>query len=114
MAKVGTKLSETSKTHLKSIDDYHKLYDQSITNPSEFFKNQANQLIYFSTPFQTTTSGAFETANVKWFNGAKLNVCYNCVDRHALKTPEKVAIIYEKDEIGQSVKITYNELLNKG
>ncbi|CAG8849432.1 7543_t:CDS:2, partial [Racocetra persica] len=53
----------------------------------------------------------FEHGDVAWFREGRLNASYNCVDRHALKNPDKVAIIYEADEPGHDRKITYGELL---
>lgn len=54
--------------------------------------------------------GSFEEGNVRWFVGGKLNVSYNCVDRHAKATPEKVALVYEADEPGKGRSITYREV----
>lgn len=47
---------------------------------------------------------------MKWFADGQLNVCYNCVDRHALSRPDKIAFIWEQDEPGKSVKISYRQL----
>jgi acetyl-CoA synthetase len=71
------------------------------------------ELLTWITPFVNTFQGGFINGDVAWFTGGALNVSYNCVDRHAKETPDKVAIIYEADESGQSVKITFKELLQK-
>jgi acetyl-CoA synthetase len=48
-----------------------------------------------------------------WFNNGQLNVSYNCVDRHALVDPDRIAIIYEADQANSSQKVSYGELLKK-
>jgi acetyl-CoA synthetase len=58
-------------------------------------------------------SGSFENGDIAWFPEGRLNASYNCVDRHAFKTPEKTAIIYESDEPGEGRKISYAELLRE-
>jgi acetyl-CoA synthetase len=67
----------------------------------------------WSKPFETVRHGSFEKGDVAWFLEGELNVAYNCVDRHALANPDKVAIIHEGDEIDQVRKITYGELLRE-
>jgi acetyl-CoA synthetase len=70
----------------------------------------ATELLEWDQPFNSVSSGGFEHGDVAWFSGGKLNVSYNCVDRHAIKTPNKTAIIYEQDEPGKSKYISYLEL----
>lgn len=60
--------------------------------------------------FQTVRGGTFEHGDVHWFPEGQLNVCYNCVDRHAAARGDKVAIIHEGDEPGNVRKYTYKEL----
>jgi hypothetical protein len=57
----------------------------------------ARELLSWSKPFETVTSGSFAEGDVAWFLEGELNVAFNCVDRHALATPDKV-IIKEKRE----------------
>jgi acetyl-CoA synthetase len=61
--------------------------------------------------FKTVQSGSFENGDVAWFLEGELNACYNCVDRHAHKNPDNVALIYEADEPGEGRNITYAQLL---
>lgn len=70
-------------------------------------------MLTWSKPFETVRHGSFEKGDVAWFLEGELNVAYNCVDRHALANPDKVAIIHEGDEIDQVRKITYGELLRE-
>ena len=92
---------------------YEKMYKESIDNPAAFFGKLASENLDWFKPFQSVKNGSFENGDVNWFQGGELNVSYNCVDRHALKNPDKVAIIYEADSPGQAQKITYGELLRK-
>lgn len=48
----------------------------------------------------------------KWFKGGQLNTCYNCVDRHAAKRPDALALIYESSMTGETKTYTYKELLD--
>ena len=100
-------------THLKDLDEYKKLYDESIKNPDTFWARMARELLTFDRDFQTTHFGSFENGDNAWFVEGQLNASYNCVDRHALKNPDKVAIIYEADEPNEGRTITYGELLRE-
>jgi acetyl-CoA synthetase len=68
--------------------------------------------LHWFRPFDQVKTGGFENGNVSWFEGGQINVAYNCVDRHAAKNPSQVAIIYEADEPGSHVYITYGQLLD--
>lgn len=100
----------TAGPHLKNFDEYQKLYDESIRDPDTFWARMARELLTFDKDFTATHSGTFEDGDNAWFIGGRLNASFNCVDRHALKDPNKVAIIYEADEPGQGRNITYGEL----
>ncbi|CAG8805693.1 30856_t:CDS:2, partial [Racocetra persica] len=98
--------------YINSIEQYKKLYDESNKNPRVLEKSKiAKESLTWVTPFQTVLSGGFEHGDIAWFHEGQLNASYNCLDRHALKNPDKVAIIYEADEPGQDRKITFGELL---
>ncbi|EEQ84905.1 acetyl-coenzyme A synthetase [Blastomyces dermatitidis ER-3] len=102
-----------TRTHLKDLDEYKKLYEESIRDPHTFWARLARELITFEKDFDTTRNGSFEGGDVAWFLGGRLNASYNCVDRHAIKDPNKVAIIYEADEPNEGRTITYGELLKE-
>jgi acetyl-CoA synthetase len=100
-------------THLKDLDEYKKLHEESIRDPDTFWARMARELLTFDKDFQTTRSGSFTNGDVAWFVEGRLNASFNCVDRHALKDPNKVAIIYEADEPSEGRTITYGELLRE-
>jgi acetyl-CoA synthetase len=89
------------------------MYKESIEKPNEFWGKLARELLTWERDFQTVHHGSFEHGDNAWFLEGRLNACYNCVDRHAIKDPNKVAIIYEGDEAGEGRSITYGELLRE-
>ena len=98
-----------SQSHLNA-ESFQKLYKQSINSPDEFWASQAEELLYWHEPWQSISSGSFEKAEPTWFAGAKLNVAYNCIDRHLEQRGDQTAIIWEGDEPQEDKKITYREL----
>jgi len=102
-----------SKPHLDSLDHYHELYKESIEQPDKFWAKLARDLLTWERDFQTVQTGTLAGGDKAWFLEGKLNASYNCVDRHAIKNPDKPAIIYESDEPGEGRTITYGELLRE-
>ncbi|KAI9300151.1 acetyl-coenzyme A synthetase [Cunninghamella echinulata] len=99
--------------YITSFEQYKSLWEQSVNDPTTFFGNLARETITWSKPFNTVLNGSFTEGDIGWFLEGELNACYNCVDRHALSQPDKVAIIHEGDEPGNIRKITYRELLQE-
>ncbi|SVB79194.1 uncharacterized protein METZ01_LOCUS232048, partial [marine metagenome] len=93
-------------------NDYALLYDKSINKNEEFWKEQGKRIDWIK-PFSKIKDVKYSSKDVviKWYYDGSLNVSYNCIDRHALNTPDKVAIIWEGDDPKTSKKITYKELL---
>lgn len=102
-----------SKPHLAGLEEYQTLYKESITEPEKFWARHARELLSWSRDFQTVKSGTLRNGDTSWFLEGQLNACYNCVDRHAFKDPDRVAIIYEADEPGDGRNVTYGELLRQ-
>ena len=91
-------------------DQYQEMYQRSVAEPDEFWAEQANELIDWFTPWEKVQSVDFHKADIKWFEGAKLNVSHNCLDRHLETRGDQVAIIWEADDPTKQRKITYKEL----
>ena len=91
---------------------YEELYQQSINAPEEFWAEQAGELLHWHEPWKTVMHSEFEKAETSWFTGGKLNVAYNCIDRHLEKRAEQTAIIWEGDEPSDDKRITYRQLHN--
>lgn len=83
---------------------------KKIFQPEEFWRHIATSILDWSKPFTTVMDCDMKNGYFSWFPDGKLNASVNCVDRHAAQTPDKIALIWEKDEPGQEVKITYKEL----
>ncbi|KAI9296481.1 acetyl-coenzyme A synthetase [Neoconidiobolus thromboides FSU 785] len=98
------------KPHFSSFEHYQTEHKESITNPNKFWGEKAKELLSWDKPFTKVLEGSLKEGNVTWFADGTLNASYNCVDRHAEKNPDKIAIIYEADEPGQGYKVTYGEL----
>ncbi len=99
----------SQNTYIKSIDQYKMLYQQSITHLEVFWAVAAEQLDWYK-KWDKVLVEDFKEGEHQWFVGGKLNVSYNCLDRH-LKTwrKNKAALIWEGD-IGDSKTLTYQEL----
>ncbi len=102
----------SQQAYIKSMAQYKKIYQKSIDDPAGFWGELAEQLDWFK-KWDKVLVEDFADAKHQWFVGGKLNVSYNCIDRH-LKTARKnkAAIIWEGD-IGDSRTLTYQELSNE-
>jgi acetyl-CoA synthetase len=99
--------------HIGSIEDYKKLYEHSINNPEDFWAEQAERITWFK-KWDKIWEWDFNKANITWFEGAKLNACYNCVDRHVdAGYGAKTALIWEGNNPDETRNYNYNELLEK-
>ncbi|MBR1944560.1 MAG: AMP-binding protein [Alphaproteobacteria bacterium] len=101
------KINQCYSVALSNLDSYQYCYNISINNPCEFWDNQLDALSWKNKP---TTS--FNHAKNEWCPYGTSNICYNCVDRHALSSPFKVAIVWHGDNPGEREEITYIQLLN--
>lgn len=91
-------------------DKYLQMYQRSIDDPEGFWAEQASALITWFKPWDKVMNVDFDKADIKWFEGGKLNVCYNCVDRHLETRGDQVAIIWEADDPAIDKSITYKQL----
>lgn len=96
-------------SHLNK-EQYAEMYKRSIENPEQFWSEQAEEFIHWHEPWRQVFNSDFQTATTSWFSGAKLNVSYNCIDRHLEKRSDQTAIIWEGDEPDQDLKVTYRGL----
>ena len=105
---------ETSaKAYIKSMEEYKKIFKESEDNPEGFWAKQAEQLDWFK-KWDKVLVEDFTKAKHEWFVGGKLNVSYNCLDRH-LKTvrKNKAAIIWEGEPLGETKTYTYQQLYSE-
>lgn len=96
---------------LISAEDYRQQYAESIENPEGFWAEKAEEFISWEEKWAKVKNTTFDDdISIKWFEGAKLNACYNCVDRHLEKHANKTAIIWEGDNPAEHKNITYKQL----
>src|SRR3989344_5711516 len=96
------------KARIKSLQEYRRIYALSVKNPAKFWAEKAKQLHWFKKwkrVFRYT-----KKPFVKWFEGGKLNVSYNCLDRHLTTWRKNKAAIIWEGEPGDSETYTYEEL----
>jgi len=91
-------------------ETYKTLYQRSIAEPEAFWAEQAGQFLTWSKPWHTVMDYDYPSAHIRWFEGGKLNVSVNCVDRHLAERGDQVAIIWEGDDPAHSRTVTYKEL----
>lgn len=98
------------KARIKSMEEYEAMHSRSLSDPDGFWSEMAGQLDWFK-PWEKVVEYDFVNANIAWFIGGKLNVSYNCLDRHLSGwRKNKAAIIWEGDKPGESRTYTYHEL----
>jgi acetyl-CoA synthetase len=100
----------SEKAAFPTLEAYQAEYERSINDPDAFWDDHAKKELHWTTPYSAVRAGSFENGDVAWFVDGKLNVSYNCVDRHALATPDKIAILWEGDHPSDIRRITYAQL----
>ena len=95
------------KARIGSMEEYKKLYKKSIEKPEAFWANEAKELTWQKKWASVLT---WKEPFAKWFEGGKLNVCENCVDRHAVGARRNKAAIIWEGEPGDKRTITYGQL----
>ena len=86
--------------YIKSFKDYEDMYQESIEKPKEFFSKMALENLDWFEKFSSVHNESFSDA--KWFEGGKINVAHNCIDRHLKTNSEKTALIWEGDDPNKS------------
>ena len=94
-----------------SLDQYRDLYEKSMSDPDAFWSAVADRITWYK-KWDTVREFDFVKGNIKWFDGAKLNVSYNCLDRHVdAGHGDQTAIIWEGNNPKEDQAFTYRELL---
>lgn len=101
--------SVSSTAHIDA-EKYKSMYQESIDNPEEFWAEQAEEFITWYKKWDNVLDWDYHKGHIRWFEGASLNVSYNCIDRHLDKRGDQTAIIWEGDDPNDDKHITYKKL----
>ena len=100
-----------SNYHIKHLEEYYKIYRKSIREPEVFWEKIAEENFTWYKKWDNVLEWDFKKPEVKWYQGAKLNITENCIDRHLSTKGNKTAILFEPNNPGEKTQhITYNQL----
>ncbi|MFK5981764.1 MAG: acetate--CoA ligase [Flavobacteriaceae bacterium] len=103
-----------SNYHIKHLEEYFKVYRKSVREPELFWEEIAEEHFLWRKRWNKVLSWDFNKPEVKWFEGAKLNITENCIDRHLVTKGDKTAILFEPNNPDEEAQhISYNELYKK-
>jgi acetyl-CoA synthetase len=98
---------------VKSMDEYKELYKQSIEDPETFWAKMADQF-YWEKRWDKVRDYNFSISKgpvfIEWFKNAKTNISYNCLDRHLETRGDQTAFIWEGNNVGEDLEISYKQL----
>jgi acetyl-CoA synthetase len=98
------------RAHVKSLDEYRRMYDRSINDPEGFWGEIAGGFFWKQKWTKVREYDFNNKIDIKWFVGGKTNIAYNCLDRHLAQRGDQVAIIWEGNEPTEDAKLTYKQL----
>jgi acetyl-CoA synthetase len=102
------------KAYIKSRADYEKMWKESLKDSDAFWAKIAEEYITWFKKWDKVNDCKYgnspDDLKIKWFAGGKLNVSYNCLDRHLEKRGDQVALIWEGNDPNESKKFTYKQL----
>ena len=100
-----------SNYHIKHLEEYFQVYRKSVRNPEGFWEEIAEEHFSWRKRWDSVLEWDFEKPEVKWFEGAKLNITENCLDRHLATRGDKTAMLFEPNDPREEAQhITYREL----
>ena len=100
-----------SNYHIKHLEEYYQVYRKSISEPENFWEEIAEEHFIWRKKWDKVLEWDFYKPEVKWFQGAKLNITENCLDRHLISRGNKTAILFEPNNPNDETEhITYKIL----
>jgi acetyl-CoA synthetase len=100
-----------SNYHIKNLEEYFQVYRRSVRNPENFWEEIAEEHFLWRKRWDNVLNWDFTKPEVKWFEGAELNITENCIDRHLVTRGNKTAILFEPNNPDEEAQhITYKEL----
>ena len=95
---------------ITTFEEYKTEYNKSITQPEQFWREIADNFLW-KKKWNNVLESDFDTATIKWFNGAQLNITENCLDRNLNERGNQTAIIWEPNDPNEQFRtLTYNQL----
>jgi len=111
--KINPPLNFSANAHVKNMDQYKKEYNESIADRNAFWAEKAERISWVK---KWDSVGEFDyvNANINWFEGGKLNVSYNCLDRHVeAGDGDRTALIWEGNNPEEDQHFSYNDLVSE-
>jgi acetyl-CoA synthetase len=103
-----------SNYHIKHLEEYYQVYRKSVRNPELFWEEVAEEHFLWRKKWDKVLSWDFSKPEIKWFEGAKLNITENCIDRHLATRADKTAILFEPNNPSEKAQhISYQELYER-
>ena len=103
-----------SNYHIKNLEEYFQVYRKSVRHPKRFWEEIAEEHFVWRKKWDEVLSWDFEKPEIKWFEGAQLNITENCIDRHLHIRGDKTAILFEPNDPSEGAQhITYRQLHEK-
>ncbi|AUS06425.1 acetate--CoA ligase [Pseudotamlana carrageenivorans] len=103
-----------SNYHIKHLEEYYQVYRKSIREPENFWEEVAEEHFMWRKKWDNVLSWDFSKPEIKWFEGAQLNITENCIDRHLSTRGEKTAILFEPNNPDEPAEhISYNQLYTR-
>jgi len=103
-----------SNYHIKHLEEYFQVYRKSVREPEKFWEEIAEEHFLWRKKWDSVLEWDFKKPEVKWFEGAKLNITENCIDRHLATRGNKTAILFEpNDPKDPAEHITYRQLYER-
>ena len=104
------KIGKAMDWRINSMEDYNQKYEQALNNPDTYWGDIAKSFDWFK-EWNSVRSGSIQDADMRWFDGAQLNITVNCLDRHLKTQPNKEALLYiPNDPSEEATRLTYKEL----
>jgi acetyl-CoA synthetase len=103
-----------SNYHIKHLEEYYQVYRKSVREPEHFWEEVAEEHFLWRKKWNTVLSWDFSKPEIKWFEGAQLNITENCIDRHLATRGDKTAILFEPNDPNEEAQhISYRQLYHR-
>ena len=103
-----------SNYHIKHFEEYFQIYRKSVRAPERFWEEIAEEHFVWQKRWDNILEWDFKKPEVKWYQGAKLNITQNCIDRHLLTKSDQTAILFEPNDPKEAARnITYKQLYHE-